>query len=245
MLALSALVLIVGATRAEEACAESKASNAAGGLRVFTAEELAKFSGKDGSVPIYISILGHVFDVSTGARHYGPKKGYSHFAGRDATRSFATGDAKEELLTSDLSGMDDDELEAIQGWYEFYDKHETYTRVGRLVGRHFDPLGGAPEPFPFERLAAKKTRAEELKTTFPGCNSKWTQAGGSEVWCTPKSGGISRDWVGVPRRLLNAGDKKERCACVDPSRGAGDEVVEVYEGCDPAAVRCKVVEGSA
>ena len=37
------------------------------------------------------------------------------------------------------------------------------------------------------------------KQMFPPCNVEWSQAEGSRLWCTKKSGGITRDWVGVPR----------------------------------------------
>ena len=87
---------------------------------------------------------------------------------------------------------------------------------------------------------------------LPDCNSRWTQATGSEVWCTLKSGGVERAWVGVPRlynpsvdpALPTIGDnsgtaQQERCVCAPP-----DEVAKTppylreYPGCDPASERC-------
>jgi hypothetical protein len=38
--------------------------------------------------------LGTVYDVSAGATYYGKGTGYSHFAGRDGTAAFVTGDFK-------------------------------------------------------------------------------------------------------------------------------------------------------
>ena len=120
--------------------------NVAADTRVFTTEELAAHNGK--TLPtIYISILGHVFDVSAGKKHYGPKASYAYFAGRDASRSFVTGDSAAEKLTDDVSGMSDEDLEGILGWYKFYEEHEEYKWVGRLAGRYFDPATGkAVEP---------------------------------------------------------------------------------------------------
>lgn len=49
-------------------------------IRVLTCDELAKFDGiqNDG---LYLSILGSVFDVSKGARHYKSGETYHYFVG--------------------------------------------------------------------------------------------------------------------------------------------------------------------
>ena len=44
-------------------------------------EELALYHGGEGSKGLYIAILGRVYDVETGRKHYGPGGGYSFFAG--------------------------------------------------------------------------------------------------------------------------------------------------------------------
>lgn len=49
---------------------------------VYTKEELAKFTGEAEEQPIYLSILGSVFDVTKGRKHYGPGCSYSYFVGR-------------------------------------------------------------------------------------------------------------------------------------------------------------------
>jgi len=48
--------------------------------KVFTQEELGNYKGVDGS-PVYLAVLGHVFDVTKGRKHYGPGGGYEFFAG--------------------------------------------------------------------------------------------------------------------------------------------------------------------
>lgn len=50
--------------------------------------EIAQFSGEDETKPIYLAINGTIYDVSVGARHYGPKGSYHIFAGREASRAF-------------------------------------------------------------------------------------------------------------------------------------------------------------
>lgn len=49
--------------------------------RVFAAEELRAYTGNSGSKGLYLALLGHVFDVSAGAKHYGPGGTYHAFAG--------------------------------------------------------------------------------------------------------------------------------------------------------------------
>ena len=48
--------------------------------KVFTQEELGNYKGVDGS-PVYLAVLGQVFDVTKGRKHYGPGGGYEFFAG--------------------------------------------------------------------------------------------------------------------------------------------------------------------
>jgi len=50
-----------------------------GGQKVFTASELEQYTNvKNG---LYLSILGQVFDVTKGEKHYGPRGSYHAFIG--------------------------------------------------------------------------------------------------------------------------------------------------------------------
>ena len=49
--------------------------------RMFTKEELSKFTGAD-ERDVYLAILGDVFDVTKGRKHYGVGGGYHFFAGK-------------------------------------------------------------------------------------------------------------------------------------------------------------------
>ena len=77
----------------------------------------------------------------------------------------------------------------------------------------------------------------------------------SRFWCTPRSGGVVREWAGVPRRLFYPG-REARCACVRP-RGApstdpGDRRadrgdldnphLQEYAGCEPDSRECRSKE---
>ncbi|PNY13911.1 neuferricin-like protein, partial [Trifolium pratense] len=59
--------------------------------RLFSTQELSLFNGTDQGLPILLGILGSVFDVTKGKTHYGLGGGYNHFAGRDASRAFVSG----------------------------------------------------------------------------------------------------------------------------------------------------------
>jgi hypothetical protein len=61
-------------------------------------------------VQLLLAVLGEVFDVSQGARHYAPGRSYAFFTGRDASRAFATGDFSEAGLIDDLDGLPPSEV---------------------------------------------------------------------------------------------------------------------------------------
>ena len=96
---------------------------------------------------------------------------------------------------------------------------------------------------------------EREKKVFPPCNAKYNGTNLGlipiwNVWCTSNSGGIQRNWVGVPRNYL----RQYRCVCVkdfgdslaEPERsvnGRGDldnENLMVYDSCDPKSPKCQL-----
>lgn len=50
-------------------------------FRLFIPEELARYRGGPGDPGLYLALLGRVYDVSSGRRHYEPGAHYSGFAG--------------------------------------------------------------------------------------------------------------------------------------------------------------------
>jgi len=48
---------------------------------VFSRDELVMYDGADDSKPIYLALLGSVYDVSSGRKHYAPDGGYGFFSG--------------------------------------------------------------------------------------------------------------------------------------------------------------------
>ncbi|KAK0584065.1 hypothetical protein LWI29_007060 [Acer saccharum] len=154
--------------------------------RLFSVEELALHNGTDDSIPILLGILGSVFDVTKGKSHYGKGGGYNHFAGRDASRAFVSGNFTGDGLTDSLRGLSSSNVKSVVEWRDFY--FRSYKFVGKLVGRYYDNQGnptkylkGAEAKAARGAQLMEKQKTEEAKQ--PSCNSKWSQEEGGEVWC--------------------------------------------------------------
>ncbi len=50
-------------------------------VRLLSSRELSLYDGEDGSRGLYLAILGQVFDVHKGHKHYGPGGAYHVMAG--------------------------------------------------------------------------------------------------------------------------------------------------------------------
>ncbi|XP_040569152.1 neuferricin [Lepeophtheirus salmonis] len=224
------------------------------GERIFTKDELKLYDGSSVKRGIYLAILGQVFDVTRGREYYGPNGGYSFFSGKDASRAFVTGEFNDGGLVDDVSGLSLDDYLGLAEWSDFYKKD--YAFVGKVIGRFFDKNG--KETPAFWELDKKILEAQEEaekksaeKKTFPPCNSEWNKQR-HRVWCTDKSGGINRPWVGVPRKLYYPG-RQERCACVrtfgPPSNeplaktkngDLGSRHLKEYPDCPPESDSCYI-----
>uniref|UniRef100_A0A0N4ZNL1 Cytochrome b5 heme-binding domain-containing protein n=1 Tax=Parastrongyloides trichosuri TaxID=131310 RepID=A0A0N4ZNL1_PARTI len=229
------------------------------GLPVLTKEQLNLFDGSRSSKPTCLAILGRIYDVSRGAKHYSPGGAYHSLAGKDATKAFVTGDFSDEGLVDDLDGLGDQDLLGIYDWIKFYEKE--YKLVGYLQGRYYTAKGELTEDGEKAKNLLEKavhfrsTQIEEYEV-FPPCNSEFHQNSGGRVWCTNRSGGIKRDWAGVPRKLFQPSSKSFRCACVknfgDPltnravkgNRGDLDYPnLGEYESCSSTSNSCRLGSG--
>uniref|UniRef100_A0A1B6C9H9 Neuferricin n=1 Tax=Clastoptera arizonana TaxID=38151 RepID=A0A1B6C9H9_9HEMI len=172
--------------------------------------------------------------------------------GRDASRSFVTGDFTEEGLSDDVIDLQYEDLRGLKQWLEFY--YKEYVYKGKLAGRYFDS-NGLPTLYNHKLTArieeADKNEENKLqsKLMYPPCNVEWSVEDGSRVWCTTSSGGIDRDWVGVPRKLYLPGQNKYRCACVNLLHSSNtfpadntlrNGNLEEYTGCHPKSSSCHV-----
>lgn len=154
---------------------------------LITEEELLKHDGSHPNIPIYLSILGRIYDVDKGRQHYEVGSGYNVFAGRDSTPSFVTGVFSREQATDDVKGLSPEEMLGIKEWLDFYRKD--YTYIGKLIGRYYDNGGNPTEALKEAKALIKegqrlKKLQEAENKRFPGCNSRWSVEEGSTVWCS-------------------------------------------------------------
>ncbi|XP_060911865.1 neuferricin isoform X1 [Labrus mixtus] len=219
-------------------------SNKGPPMRLLNRRELSLYDGEEGSKGLYLGILGQVFDVHKGHKHYGPGGAYRCMAGKDASLAYITGDFTERGLTDDLSSLSPLQVVALYDWLAFYQRE--YQAVGLLIGRFYSETGKPTDALmQAEKSLAKghrlKAQSESEKVRFPTCNSEWSSASGGRVWCSTKSGGVDRSWTGVPRKLFSAGLTGVRCVCVeDPSAAEDDPNLQKYDGCPPHADSCSV-----
>ncbi|XP_039014402.1 membrane-associated progesterone-binding protein 4-like [Hibiscus syriacus] len=206
--------------------------------KLFTAEELSLYNGTDESLPILLGILGSVFDVTKGKSHYGVGGGYHHFAGRDASRAFVSGNFTRDGRTDSLRGLSSTEVHSVVGWRDFYFRR--YKFVGRLVGRYYDSAGNPTKYLKGAEAKAARgaqlmEKQKEMEAKQPSCNSRWSQDDGREVWC---DNGVPR-LVQRPLEIALTGKMSKRCACYNEDQ-LGEPGLEVYSGCDYLAKRCRV-----
>ncbi|KAH8408957.1 hypothetical protein KR009_004545 [Drosophila setifemur] len=220
---------------------------------LFTPAELAKFDGEEGR-PIYLALLGSVFDVTRGIKHYGAGCSYNFFVGRDASVSFISGEFEtyDPKTADDVLALKPDDLIGLANWRDFYQKD--YVYMGKLIGRFYNEQGDRTAyHYSFLELLQQaqeaKKQVEELRSRYPGCNIEWSEAKGTRVWCTTTSGdGKDRSWTGHPRKLYSRGNKNFQCACVPEAElegidaggkaAHGDAMLKPYENCEPRALEC-------
>ncbi|CAI5481417.1 unnamed protein product [Closterium sp. Yama58-4] len=208
--------------------------------KLWSAEELARYNGSKKGVPLLLGILGDVFDVTKGRKHYGKGQGYNHFAGRDATRAFVSGNFSGDGLTDDLTGLSGEQCIGIADWRDFYFK--TYIHVGKLVGRFYDEQGKATAALgEFDELLKEGKRLRDVakvaEKKYPGCNSRWAQNEGGKVWC---DSGMPRKIPRIPEAEGGpvGGSEDTRCACFTKEQLASRSDLQEYDGCAPDATKC-------
>lgn len=113
----------------------------------FTLESLAEFTGTniDMGYPIYISLKGVVFDVtshSTGWDLYGPQAAYYLFAGKDATIALATMALESNVLnSSDFSSLTVSQRTTLDSWFERYmSKYDVVGYLDTFFVGNFDTI---------------------------------------------------------------------------------------------------------
>ena len=218
------------------------------GERLLTAEELSKYDGIQNE-KIYLSVIGEVFDVTRGKKYYGPDAGgYSGFAAKDGSRAFAVGQFTEKELIPDITDLNPSQVISIYDWMTFY--RSDYIPVGKLIGFYYDENGQKTanrdkvEALILSGYLDKKKQADMSKK-YPRCNSQSGTKVRNRVWCSNQSGGVKREWVGVPRKFLDPTMGKmgrTRCACVPIEEASDTTRFQMYddypEGCKESDSEC-------
>ncbi|KAM8835532.1 neuferricin [Synchiropus picturatus] len=215
-----------------------------GAERLFSKRELPLYDGEEGSKGLYVAVLGQVFDVQKGLKHYGPGGAYHFMAGKDASLAFITGDFTGSGLIDDVSSLSPLQVVSLFDWLAFYQR--TYPAVGLVIGRFYTETGQPTEVL--EQVRAYLAEGQRIKAQsnaemllFPPCNSEWSPARGGRVWCSTKSGGVERNWEGVPRKLFSPGSSSARCVCVqDPSAAEENPNLQQYEDCPSHSDSCTI-----
>ncbi|KAJ7457719.1 cytochrome b5 [Mycena latifolia] len=116
----------------------------------FTLDQLKEFDGSDPAKPIYVSIKGTVFDVSTKADVYGAGRSYNVFAGKDGSKGLGMSSLIPENAVPDYSELNEADRKVLDDWHSFFTKR--YNIVGRVTD-HPQSLSATAEETPADATA--------------------------------------------------------------------------------------------
>ncbi|KAK1894094.1 Neudesin [Dissostichus eleginoides] len=105
-----------------------------------------KTSREPESQPIYMAIKGVVFDVTKGKEFYGRDAPYNALVGKDCTRAVAKMSLDPADLTSDTTGLSEDQLESLESVFEGTYKTK-YPIVGYTASRILTEDGSPNKDF--------------------------------------------------------------------------------------------------
>eukprot|EP00887_Chlorella_sp_A99_P004511 scaffold34.g4511.t1 len=202
---------------------------------LFTPEELRKYDGGQ-SHRIYLAVMGQVYDVTHGRKHYGIHGGYAVFAAVDASRAYITGKFKEDL-TDDVADFTPEQFEDLVGWREFYAKHSRYRAVGKVVGRFYDSDGQATPLLASAEAQAAAVRAAKEDNKQQARAAGWLArlfAATRELAARNPCNVVAPDELGTLH---------ERCACFLDALHS--QARRLYDGCEPSATRCRTSSPAA
>ncbi|XP_029348956.1 neudesin [Echeneis naucrates] len=128
-------------------------------VRLFTEEELQRHDGREEGQPILMAVKGVVFDVSKGKEFYGRGAPYNALVGKDSTRAVAKMSLAPEDLTSDTTGLTEEQLESLESVFEGTYKAK-YPIVGYTASRILNKDGSPNDDFKPEDQPHFKIRDE-------------------------------------------------------------------------------------
>ncbi|XP_018521762.1 neudesin [Lates calcarifer] len=115
-------------------------------VRLFTEEELKRYDGSEEAQPIYMAVKGVVFDVTKGKEFYGKGAPYNALVGKDSTRAVAKMSLDPADLTSDTTGLTEEQLKSLDSVFEGTYKAK-YPIVGYTASRILNDDGSPNENF--------------------------------------------------------------------------------------------------
>ncbi|XP_033498208.2 neudesin [Epinephelus lanceolatus] len=115
-------------------------------VRLFTEEELKRYDGSEEGQTIYMAVKGVVFDVTKGKEFYGKDAPYNALVGKDSTRAVAKMSLDPADLTSDTTGLSEEQLESLDSIFEGTYKTK-YPIVGYTASRILNEDGSPNKAF--------------------------------------------------------------------------------------------------
>ncbi|KAG7234586.1 hypothetical protein INR49_002215 [Caranx melampygus] len=115
-------------------------------VRLFTEEELQRYDGSEEAQPIYMALKGVVFDVTKGKDFYGKGAPYNALVGKDSTRAVAKMSLDPADVTSDTTGLSEEQLRSLDDVFEGTYKTK-YPIVGYTASRILNEDGSPNEDF--------------------------------------------------------------------------------------------------
>lgn len=115
-------------------------------VRLFTDDDLKLHDGSEEGQPIYMAVKGVVFDVTKGKEFYGKDAPYNALVGKDSTRAVAKMSLQPDDLTSDTTGLTDNELRSLDSVFEGTYKAK-YPIVGYTASRILNEDGSPNQDF--------------------------------------------------------------------------------------------------
>lgn len=141
-------------------------------LRDFTISQLREFTGSSHKLPLYVALLGFVYDVSSSADLYGEGKPFHCYAGRDASLAIAKDSCDSELFLdkpleeSHVDHLSADVQIALKEWIRLFQVEFKYPIVGRVsapgLNRHFTLAELAQHTGKIEHLSPHRIHPEVL-----------------------------------------------------------------------------------
>lgn len=98
---------------------------------ILTLDQLKQYDGTNPSNPVYLSVKGRMFDVTTGKSFYRPGASYAMFAGKDASRALAKMSKNDEDVIGSLDGLSGKEIGVLDDWEKKFEAK--YPIVGSLA----------------------------------------------------------------------------------------------------------------